>query len=486
MSGFEIIALLLATPQAIKQLIEFGKTMSRLSDRLRHPESLPEDLKCFGLESDNRRLARQIDISYRIYKSPHYDKADKDALDGDFKAFQQALVDANMIVNTLLEKGKIGRALNESRYMKKLADQVSLVGSRRRQFMETIDLVHIKDSLLSFAKLEAKWFTVSPDPLFTITETIQVFRCHLTEEVGEVKPHEGRFLLEMRKYDPYTKEEQEAKAKDLAETLSTVHGSDHILDCIGYVDLPASSRLGVVFAFPEGRGLFQSLDHYIQAQNTSKPSLDVRVKLCKALAAALLQVHTLQKPMVHKNINPSNMMLFLDGEKIPVDLLDEQPLFLINWQLSRAVSWATNWIGVSKWWMAVYQHPTRQIAREEKIYTLDHDIYSLGVCMIEILLWQPLIRFSDSGDPKAAGLLFDADPSIAANVPSDIATWDGPDSDKVAKALKCIAENMLPPIAGKMLSTTVLKCMNGLNEPKDALGAMFTSVVKDPLDRINI
>lgn len=486
MSGFEIVGLLLATPAAVRDLIKFGKAVSLQVHRVKHPESLPADLKRFGFESDNRKLARQIDISHRIYKSPHYDKADKEALEGDFKAFQQALIDADEMSNKLLEKGTIGRALNESRYMRKLADQVSLVGSRRRQFMETIDLVHIKDSLLSFAKLETKWFTVSPDPVSTITETVQVFRCHLTEDIGEVKPQDGRFLLEMREYEGASKEREEARAKDLAETLSTAHGSDHILNCIGYVDLPASSKLGIVFAFPQAQGSFESLAHYIQAPDAAKPSLDVRIKLCKALAAAVLQVHTLQEPMVHKNINPSNVLLFFESAQVPVDLPEEQSLFLTNWQLSRAASAATNWTGVSKWWAAIYQHPTRQIAREEKIYTLDHDIYSLGVCMIEILLWQPMVRLSHTGQAQGTGLLFDADASIAASVPQDITTWDGPDSDRVVEALKHITSDMLPPIAGKMLSQIVLKCMDGLNEPKDALGAMFTSVIKDPLDRINI
>jgi len=49
------------------------------------------------------------------------------------------------------------------------------------------------------------------------------------------------------------------------------------------------------------------------------------------------------------------------------------------------------------WPKRIYQHPERQDEYAEAAYEPRHDIYSLGVCMLEVLLWTPFVATCISG-----------------------------------------------------------------------------------------
>lgn len=51
----------------------------------------------------------------------------------------------------------------------------------------------------------------------------------------------------------------------------------------------------------------------------------------------------------------------------------------------------------------LYRHPTRQGACPSEDYVMQHDIYSLGVCLLEIGLWRSLVVFSSDDDLKSGG-----------------------------------------------------------------------------------
>ena len=133
------------------------------------------------------------------------------------------------------------------------------------------------------------------------------------------------------------------------------------------------------------------------------PTLSHRVALCKQLARAVSDVHSIK--LVHKNIRPRNILVVGQYHEIR----STQSIFLTDWTLVREVGQASFWIGEDDWQRAIYQHPSRQGLRAESEYTIKHDVYSLGVCMLEILLWKPLIIRSDpriENSPKAISELF--------------------------------------------------------------------------------
>ena len=53
----------------------------------------------------------------------------------------------------------------------------------------------------------------------------------------------------------------------------------------------------------------------------------------------------------------------------------------------------------------IIHHPDRHLEDIEQKYSMYYDIYSLGVCMIEILLWKSLVVKLKSGEIGPSPLL---------------------------------------------------------------------------------
>lgn len=487
MSGFEVVGLLLALPQATRDLIKLGKELYTHIEHLRNPDSLLRDLTAFDLDRDNNKLLQAADICVGIHKDARYSDFEKTCLLEDFNSMGITVAKANDSVKELLSRNWIGKALHEYRVRKKLAELTGLVMVRRNQFMDTLQLVYFKVSMLKVSRLDPhKAFSVKQEMHRQLAKHIGLFQGQLKEKIGNVEPQRGLFLIELRDYTQGTKEDREEDAKNLAETLSVAHESEAILDCVGYADLPDLSSFGIVFALPPGWGSFEPLSNYIRASPGAEPSLMVRVQLCQALAEAVLQIHTLQPPMLHKNISPSNAMLLFQSTETPTSLTTAYPLFMINWKLSRKATELTNWRSVKGWWNLIYQHPDKQVDVEEPEYTLNHDIYSLGVSMIEILLWSPLVLISEDGKPRADGLLFEEGPELLPKHIDQLGSWKGPKSSGVATVLNRLAAKRVSGIVGDESAKIVLRCLAGIENADTTIGPAFTSEIKDPLDRIKI
>jgi hypothetical protein len=135
--------------------------------------------------------------------------------------------------------------------------------------------------------------------------------------------------------------------------------------------------------------------------NPPAHSLTQRFRLAQNLARAVCSVHNLD--LVHKNVRPETILECRDAE----DAIG--PVYLFGLQNFRHVDAATLRRGDEDWWKNVYRHPSRQGLHPERTYSMHHDIYSLGVCLLEIGLWEPLVvyDYDDSGEegPRAGSLL---------------------------------------------------------------------------------
>lgn len=56
----------------------------------------------------------------------------------------------------------------------------------------------------------------------------------------------------------------------------------------------------------------------------------------------------------------------------------------------RKASDLTSLRGEISWLKDIYRHPYRQGLQPQERYNIGHDIYSLGVCLLEIGLWESL------------------------------------------------------------------------------------------------
>jgi hypothetical protein len=160
-----------------------------------------------------------------------------------------------------------------------------------------------------------------------------------------------------------------------------------ILPVLGYRQPPFNGPRGqtvfeLVFAVPDGT-VRQSLAHRIVS--SPKPEIVERLKTCLVLAEAVVSVHTLG--LVHKSIRPRSTLIVSKA----TGYSSANPMYLLDWSRIRELLGASTMLGENDWQKRIYQHPERQGRYVEQVYHPRHDIYSLGVCLLEILLWTPFV-----------------------------------------------------------------------------------------------
>lgn len=131
-------------------------------------------------------------------------------------------------------------------------------------------------------------------------------------------------------------------------------------------------------------------------------SLDQRLQLAYKLAEAVFFLHTAD--FLHKNITSSSVVVFEnlecsdDSEDLVGSHSDLANAYLMGFDLIRGAETRTTKEGAVKeaddvrsiWEFDVYQHADRQQGKMAPRYTKVYDVYSLGVVLLEVGMWQPL------------------------------------------------------------------------------------------------
>ncbi|KAM3418107.1 hypothetical protein BST61_g6312 [Cercospora zeina] len=160
-----------------------------------------------------------------------------------------------------------------------------------------------------------------------------------------------------------------------------------ILPILGYRQPPYDQ--------PDGTPVFQLIIELPKAMSREslenrmltkeRPPLRDRLTICLKMAEAVRGVHFLG--LKHKSIRPRAVLVLTS-----VDFsTQETKLSLQDWSLIREISGATTQLGETQWQRAIYQHPQRQTQYAESAYEPKHDIYGLGVSILQVLLWKPFI-----------------------------------------------------------------------------------------------
>lgn len=157
---------------------------------------------------------------------------------------------------------------------------------------------------------------------------------------------------------------------------------------------------GFIFELPVPNAHPVSLLAYLLDPDTLY-TLESRVALALHLARAVLVIHSLN--MVHKGISSDNIFI-LDADRSPGVL--GVPCIL-RWGGNGSVrfedddSYGNSFpsrshnVGFDG---SIYRHPKHDVEKREKMQMRD-DVYSLGVCLLEIALWKPIAcaRYNFSG-----------------------------------------------------------------------------------------
>ncbi|PIA92752.1 hypothetical protein CB0940_04481 [Cercospora beticola] len=182
-------------------------------------------------------------------------------------------------------------------------------------------------------------------------------------------------------------------------------------------------------------------------------SLTDRFSLAKRIATSVNYVHTLA--FVHKGIRPENFISFLNPTA--EDDLTLDSFYLIGFEQVRSEDGNTYLRGSANWEQNMYRHPERQGSFPEERYKMQHDIYSLGVCLLEIGLWNSFVMYDNNGRISGPGRAFE----VSA---SDLLRFT-PGAFK--DLLVGLAKRRLPPIMGNTYTEVVVDCLTCLDADND-------------------
>jgi hypothetical protein len=190
-------------------------------------------------------------------------------------------------------------------------------------------------------------------------------------------------------------------ARDLARRLSHADALEfRLLSCKGYVhhhrmnpSRVQPDTFTMIFRAPAGYSQPRTLRRYLLEMRYTD-SLSERFKLANDLARAVSYVHTFG--FVHKNVRPETILLLKNDES------SIRSAFLIGFDSFRMASGKTLRKGEAAWERCLYQHPQRIGSSPSEDYVMHHDIYSLGVCLLEIGLWESFVSYENNDIPLAS------------------------------------------------------------------------------------
>ena len=178
--------------------------------------------------------------------------------------------------------------------------------------------------------------------------------------------------------------------RELAQVLRTVDPARFgLLSCHGVnkVDKADTGTVGkarsekrlahleFVFDVPQHLIKPRSLCDILLSPNPQAPLNELLVQ-AKSLARSVFFIHTAR--FVHKNIRPENILVFEDATH------ETGKLYLVGFEKFRADREHSMKFGDGLWECGLYRHPERQGSQPEKYFVMQHDIYSLGVILLEI------------------------------------------------------------------------------------------------------
>lgn len=236
--------------------------------------------------------------------------------------------------------------------------------------------------------------------------------------------------------------------RDLARLLSCSRPwTLGLLQCVGVLKkLDSSGKISqfqFIFATPPGPDTTPTSLRILLLQGSI--SLDTKLVIAKSITRAVLAVHSAN--FIHKNIRPDTILVF--GGSTDQDAT----AYLVGFERSRPAEANTSLIGDMIWERNLYRHPSRQGIRLEEIYKMQHDIYSLGVCLLEIGIWQSLIV---PCNPAVPGKVLHIDEQLRMKNPLQ-AAWE-------IKSILCgMAKTLLPSLMGLLYTDIVISCLTCLD-----------------------
>ena len=233
-----------------------------------------------------------------------------------------------------------------------------------------------------------------------------------------------------------------------------------LLDCKGVVKhVETSKRNGhvqftMVLRTPPNLQYPRSLRQRLMTDEGAI-SLSDKVDMARELAKAVNYVHVFG--FVHKDIRPETVLTFQSVDSVEAT---SSSIFLVGFDNFRKEEGQTYLQGDEDWEKNLYRHPSRQGYTPGQEYSMQHDIYSLGVCLLEIGLWVSFVTYDEKGGNPT--------PSSVSGISQEGMSIRTPAALK--QLLVMLARQKLPSRMGRRYCQVVETCLTCLDPDNTNFG----------------
>lgn len=185
----------------------------------------------------------------------------------------------------------------------------------------------------------------------------------------------------------------EERVKALAALLKAISESNEnflVPHCLGYFRHEARGLFGLVFQKPERASMEApvTLHTLFNATDTNNdvevPSLTNRITLMRLLCESVERLHAIN--WLHKCLCSTNILFFKDSDTNDITTTDPYISGLDYTSSPSMDSWAVRLKDSSVF--HIYRHPS--VRHSPRYFKMSHDIYALGLLLLEIAYWKPL------------------------------------------------------------------------------------------------
>ncbi|KAH7163003.1 hypothetical protein B0J13DRAFT_615609 [Dactylonectria estremocensis] len=278
------------------------------------------------------------------------------------------------------------------------------------------------------------------------------------------------FIVDSLACRPGSREAMTNDVRELAQKLSCADPLTFgLLNCKGAMRITDPRQPSFIHSFdlffriPDGLEIPQSLRQVFllyPGGTSSAFSITRRIRVAQQLAKSISYVHTFN--FVHKSISPESVLLLEDVES------SRSATFLVGFDRFRSADGATVLLGDSAWHQNIYRHPSRQGDYPEDTYRMQHDIYSLGVCLLEIGLWESFVEYPSDTTPSPGGPVREfAAQSMRPGRRNNGSMALG---FEAKEHMENLARSRLPQAMGERYTKVALSCLTCLDDGNEDFG----------------
>jgi len=204
-------------------------------------------------------------------------------------------------------------------------------------------------------------------------------------------------VIQWKKSDSTQWAMHEEQIKFLTALLASIDDPSFLsLPCQGHYHIQDKARFGIVYATPPGASetsspSWEKTSLYDLFDTVPHVSLGRRIAIAKAIAEAVLQLHT--AGWLHKNLRSENIVFFTEKGSPASKAVVSDP-YIFGYDLARPDTQA----GAAYTQMAdidlardLYRHPKAQ-GHDREAYQKRFDMYALGCLLVELIFWKRLVH----------------------------------------------------------------------------------------------